>query len=771
MAASKKKPPHRAEQAPPARQRGRRWWAVAAIVAIAGLAVWALHRGKAQQDGLGGTPIHALEPESQVFGRYAGSSSCQACHQSEYEHWAQSHHGLAERPIDPKLDQGAFDPPRSFKHGSQTTQVRESGDRFEISSKDLTGNNEPQVVARVLGVDPLRQFLVPAPGGRLQAMEACYDPAKNEWFDVYGNEDRQPGEWGHWTGRGMNWNSMCAACHNTRVRKKYDETDDSYHTSMAQMSVSCEACHGPMKAHVQWQKTYAGKGKAESDRKPLSRDQMLDTCGSCHSRRGELTGDFAPGENFFDHFALNIVDGSDVYYANGMVHDEDYELAAFLGSKMYAAGVRCVDCHDPHSGKTVLTGNALCMKCHTGAYPKAPIIDAAKHTFHKFDSAGSQCINCHMPVTTYMQRHGRHDHGFTTPDPLLTKELAVANACNKCHTDKNADWAIEAADKWYGAKLERPARQRARIIAGARKGDDSARAGLLSIVNDANQSTYWKAAACGLLGRWAGDLSIQSALSGQLSASDPLIRTNAVRALGPLSPDHPDVAASLEKLLQDPARSVRLAAVDALGRSVDPQSPAAREYLHFLENSADQPTGQLQKAMYLLARGQQQDAILHLTKSVKWDARSPALRREMAVAYSAMGRPAQAVEQLEQACELDPANADYSYLLGLAYAESGQPEKTQAALERAVQLDPHHARAWYNLALVRRNLGQTSEALQAFREAEAADPSDPDIPYARATLLLQLGRTDDARAAAQRALQIRSDYAPAQQLLRSVKEP
>ena len=44
----------------------------------------------------------------------------------------------------------------------------------------------------------------------------------------------------------MNWNSMCAECHNTRVRKNYDAATDSYHTTMAGMGVGCEACHGPL---------------------------------------------------------------------------------------------------------------------------------------------------------------------------------------------------------------------------------------------------------------------------------------------------------------------------------------------------------------------------------------------------------------------------------------------------------------------------------------------------------------------------------------------
>jgi len=97
---------------------------------------------------------------------------------------------------------------------------------------------------RVIGVAPLRQFLLPAAGGRFQSTELAFDPRRQDWFDVYGNEDRKPGEWGHWMGRGMTWNSMCATCHNTRLRKNYDSATDAYKTSMAEMSVGCEACHG-----------------------------------------------------------------------------------------------------------------------------------------------------------------------------------------------------------------------------------------------------------------------------------------------------------------------------------------------------------------------------------------------------------------------------------------------------------------------------------------------------------------------------------------------
>ena len=274
--------------------------------------------------------------------------------------------------------------------------------RFQLVAQGWHGTNEPFDIARVLGVAPLRQFLIPAAGGRFQASELCFDPSHPGWFNVYGEEDRRPGEWGHWTGRGMNWNNMCATCHNTRLRKNYNEPTDSYSTAMAEMGVGCEACHGPMAAHNAWQAKHPNQTGDPAVRK-ITRDQMFSVCGQCHARRAELTGEFRPGDAFSDHHQLSIPDETELFYPDGQIHDEDYELTAFLGSKMHLAGVRCVDCHEPHTGKTRVAGNLLCMTCHGALTNSAPKIDLVTHSRHPVGSRGDFCTDCHMPQTVYMQ--------------------------------------------------------------------------------------------------------------------------------------------------------------------------------------------------------------------------------------------------------------------------------------------------------------------------------------------------------------------------------
>ena len=40
-----------------------------------------------------------------------------------------------------------------------------------------------------------------------------------------------------------------------------------------------------------------------------------------------------------------------LYFADGQMEDEVYNYGSFKQSKMFAKGVTCSDCHDPHSSR------------------------------------------------------------------------------------------------------------------------------------------------------------------------------------------------------------------------------------------------------------------------------------------------------------------------------------------------------------------------------------------------------------------------------------
>ncbi len=706
-----------------------------------------------------------MEDEKTVFAGYAGSASCQGCHSLEYAKWKDSNHGLAERALRDDLDRAGFDPAKSFNHGTQTSEARIADGKYEMVALGFENKVVAHPIERVIGHDPLRQFLVAGTGGRLHAMEMCFDPRKTEWFNVYGDEDRRPGEWGHWTGRGMVWNQMCASCHNTRLRKNYEIETDSYRTTMAEMTVSCESCHGPKKEHVIWQTQYAGTGKKEVLIKP-TRDQTIETCAPCHARRSELTGDFKPGDSFWDHYDPSIVDHTDIYHADGQVRDENYEFGSFFSSRMYHAGVRCQDCHDMHSMKPILPGNQLCMRCHTpGGYPNAPVIMPEAHSFHLAASTGNQCVNCHMPQTTYMQRHPRHDHGFTIPDPLLTKEHGIPNACNRCHTDKDTEWALAATEKWWGPKMERRTRQRGKIMANARAGRDEARDGLLGILGG-DETPYWKASAVRMLERWVGEHGVSSAVIAQTEHAHPLVRANAVKTLEPLVAQHRnDAENALSPLLDDPSRIVRTTTAWALRDHLDLNSAAGKDLLHMLRLNSDQPSGQMQLGQFSAARGDLTRAVAHMEKAVEWDPGSPPFRHDLAMVHNMAGNRVRTLEELRAAIKLNPREAQYHYDLGLLLSETGDMDGTVAAMREAVKNDPSFGRAWYNLGLALDHQNKDGEALEAYLRGESAAPLDAAIPYARATMLAQQGKREEALAAAQKALGLRPDFTQARELV------
>ncbi len=705
------------------------------------------------------------KPAGVAAARAQTSADCRPCHEGIYQSWSTSDHALANRPVEAQADADAFGTPREFSvHGIDYRVEWKDGRPHFTEKRAGAATGESYVAEFALGHAPIRQYVVPQGDGRRQAAELTFDPAKKEWFNVFGDERRQRGEWGHWTGRGMNWNSMCAHCHMTGYAKNYDAVTDTYATTWREHGIGCTQCHGELPAgHLDSARKNLPIRPANYSAADLKRAQ--ETCAPCHARNELLTGSLVPGAPYADHYRLTLPTESAVFYPDGQMRDEDFNYTGFMTSRMGGkAGVTCLDCHDPHSGKTKLpaANNALCLQCH-GPSPRnnAPIIDPLAHSRHAAGSTGNQCVSCHMPTTTYMQRDPRHDHGFTKPDPLLTKELGIPNACNRCHTDKPVDWAITHADAWYGAKLDSRQRARARASAAAQAGAPGAAEKLLALL--ANEDVpAWRATLLLLARPYAANHpSVVAAARAATTDADPLVRSAAAQVLGAA----PDGAAALRPLLHDPTRLVRLDAAWALSSELPPDSPARRELDAYLAVSADQPSGRVRIGQDLFNRGRAAEAEAHLRKAATWDPNSPGIHETLGLVLNETGKPAEAAAALWRAAQLAPADASFSFNAALAFAAARKLPDAELALRETIRRAPNHDRAWYNLGLLLAQTNRTADAIAALQRAEQLNGRIVDYPYALATVLWQTGDRAAAQAAAQRALAIDPAHAPSRALL------
>ena len=710
------------------------------------------------------TPAAPAPPPVEDPATLAESSKCLACHADAHEAWKGSHHALAHRDTGTPVDAEAF-ADRSVRLGDASWRFSGGAGEPTIRWEDQQAEGVEAIEGEppmAIGLDPLVQYLLATGDGRFQVPDMAWDPARKEWFSIYDEQNRRPDEWGHWTQRGMNWNSQCAWCHFTGLRKHHDTESDRYDTRWVEQGVGCAQCHGPSRAG-------AGEGECLVDpQQKFSKEQWTHSCATCHARREEYDETFTTGRSFHDHYGLALPSQPGLWYPDGQQLDEIYKFNSLLMSRMGHQGIGCNDCHDPHAATPIggdpgVQSNALCLTCHAGGLNGASVIDPFKHSFHEAGTEGSRCVECHMPKRSYMGRDPRSDHRFPSPDPLLTRELGVPNACNDCHSDKGLDWQVEWTHKWYGEDMNAVSRARTRAVHAAQNGRAGALGQLLEVYPD-EQVDAWRATLLRLMEPWMLDSRVVRHTNAAAKDGGPLARAAAALLIGRRGENGP----LLEQLLSDPLKTVRVEAGWAAFERLPGDHPVVAELEALARHQADQPGGAMRMARIHMARGEHAEAEKWFKKAADWDRTSPAPRRDFAVFLGGIGRTAESVAWLEDAMKLAPDNAEIPYLAALAHAELGNSAEAQALLRAAVRIEPGYARAWYNLGLLYSSGGLTDDAIAALRRAEKADPSGADAPYARATIHLRLGQVAEAREAAREALRRNPSHPQAGPLLQQL---
>ncbi len=703
---------------------GMRSWKIAALIALGvivlSIALYVVR--EMQRDAV------VISPDTSAAS-FVGREQCIDCHDDAYEQWLGSDHDNAMDHANEQSVLGDFSDVE-FEHDGVISRFYRKEDKYFVFTEGPGGEMAEFEVRYTFGIEPLQQYLVPFPGGRLQALTVAWDTDEQRWFDLYPDATFSPDDWLHWTRNGQNWNGMCAECHSTNLQKNYDAETKTFNTTWSELDVSCEACHGPGSKHLAW---------AEID--PMARPEIedyglvvhtaaignrpqIDMCAPCHSRRSEI-GDY-------DHSQVNLLENTvpsllmeGVYHADGQILEEDYVWGSFVQSKMYQNEVRCDDCHDVHSLALHEEGNELCLQCH-----QRDTYDAYEHHFHQKiyegqPSDGALCVKCHMPEQPFMVIDERADHSLRVPRPDLSLETGVPNSCSQsgCHDDQTLQWSVDAFTEWYG-KARKP--HFGTVLAAARAGEPNAEAGLHSLVDNALYPAIVRATALNALQAYPSEQTA-NVTQRALNDEEALLRHAAVEAATAETPEA--LVELLAPLLFDSVRAVRI-------RTASRLAGVGREYFKTYQREA------LDKelAEYIAA--------------MKASLDFAAAGMNLGNLYTEQGDTAAAERYYRMALDVDNLFFPAKMNLAMLLSQQGKNEETEQLLREILAAYPDQHEASYSLALLLVGVGRSDEALPFLGQASTGMPQRPRVHYNYGLLLAQLGQDAEAEAALLKALNL-----------------
>ncbi|HRI15801.1 MAG TPA: cytochrome c3 family protein [Verrucomicrobiota bacterium] len=442
-------------------------------------------------------------PGSRPDAGYVGSERCRECHLDEHASWHRSYHRTMTQPAVPAAVLGHFDGSTINCGGLGYRVFQEAGGYWAEmpdpdvlmyvvqGGKKLPLEEIPRVkrpVVMTTGSHHYQTYWVTSPRypGLLQTLPLVFLREDKRWIPRDQAFMRGPND----TERLVTqWNHHCIRCHSTGGNPGLDDKGQ-LRSEVGELGIACEACHGPGAAHVEKHRLVPNLTKNQPRTADptiinpgrLDHERSTQVCGQCHgvyvmreefamesARNGPL---FRPGEDLFrtrqyiQHPNFGSATNRSVelernraFYAerwwdDGTVLAGGREYTGLLASACYTRGkMSCLSCHSMHdsdpNGQLSARGasRAACTQCHQESRFTT---DVTRHTFHAADSSGSDCLNCHMPHTTYALFKGIRSHQISSPRAETSARFGTPNACNLCHLDRTLAWTQQHLTRWYG---------------------------------------------------------------------------------------------------------------------------------------------------------------------------------------------------------------------------------------------------------------------------------------------------------------------------------
>ncbi len=466
-------------------QSSRTTW-IAIVVALAALGVSA----KWVADS-------AAVPTRRLDEGYVGSEACRACHADNHASWSASYHRRMTQEARPGAVLAPFEGTTPALE-AVAWKLSRKGDEYRAEPVAPDGKSlaAPTRVALTTGSHHYQIYWLEVDGSaELAQLPLVWHLGEQRWVPrrsmfLAPTPDSQFAETGRWA-------RTCIKCHTTNPTPRHPADE---RTHVAEFGISCEACHGPGAAHVALQDERKDLDRDAvralpadttiTNPRDLPHDRSSEVCGQCHGVRAmtpeirsawEKDGfAFRPGAELAE--SSIVVRGTpeenepicreligagsirldELFWSDGHVRVSGREYNGLLESPCFQRGdMSCISCHEMHPStrepaalakwandqlRSGMDGPRACLQCHA-EYGAPERLRA--HTHHALDSSGSDCLNCHMPYTTYGLTKAIRDHTITSPSIAATLATGRPDACNQCHLDRTLAWAADQLHTWY----------------------------------------------------------------------------------------------------------------------------------------------------------------------------------------------------------------------------------------------------------------------------------------------------------------------------------
>jgi predicted CXXCH cytochrome family protein len=485
--------------------RRRGIWAGAGFAGVLALAWSALDRSTTRSAPIDWAAVPSV-----------ASDSCAKCHADHFESWQRTYHRSMTREATPENVRGDFDNAVHDYQGLPTRFTR-TGDTFQVETIDpgwaaelaRAHGDRDKVAAprfatfkidRLVGSHWIQECLHKLKNGTYIRMPVLYHIGEKRWIHTNG-AFLAPDTDDFWQkSRDAKWNETCLFCHNTGPRKNLvlvPGQESGYATQVAELGISCEACHGPGGEHVSRNQNPAHRfdlqltGTGDSsivNPVRLSVPRRDEICARCHGAlvpKREMwdpivaRDPFIPGFELgrFNYFFTSELEQARLYrggqkddpppkpeptdgrfWGDGTPLTTALEYNGMALSACYQKGrgsMSCLSCHEMHGTepnhmlKPGMRTNEACYQCHDEY--RASL---AEHTKHPADSPGSLCFNCHMPRVVYSLLATHRSHRIESPTLEGSMGSGKPHACNLCHLDKSLGWTRDQLTRWPGGRKE-----------------------------------------------------------------------------------------------------------------------------------------------------------------------------------------------------------------------------------------------------------------------------------------------------------------------------